>query len=81
MGLTVHPMTDRRGHVDFSFDQLGLLETRHGVVTPFELVATQSVAILERRNVRGAFRIGGLAGDRLLNRRGHGTVSGSLRFS
>ena len=48
--VTMPRLSDRRGHVDLSFDQLGLLEVRHRIVAAFELVTRQAVAILQRRD-------------------------------
>jgi hypothetical protein len=44
---------DARGHIDHSFDELGFLEVRHGVVAPHELGSSQAIAVLQRWNVAG----------------------------
>jgi hypothetical protein len=44
------PVTDGRGHVNDSFDELGLLEIRHRVISPLELGAGQAIAVLQRWN-------------------------------
>ena len=40
----------RRGHVDDSLDQLGLLELGHGLISSLELGAAEPIAGLQRRN-------------------------------
>jgi hypothetical protein len=47
-----------------SFDELGLLEIRHGLIAALELFSGQAVALLQRRN-------GLIAGNRK-----HGTAHG-----
>jgi len=41
---------DRRGHVDDSFDQFGLLQVRHRGVAPLELVAREAIACTQSGN-------------------------------
>jgi hypothetical protein len=44
MRTGVVPQTDRRRHVNDSFDKFCFLEAGHGIVTAFELVALQVIA-------------------------------------
>src|SRR5262245_43136635 len=52
MRLSVLALLDRRGQVHHPFNQLGLLQLRHGVVPALELVPAQPVSVLEGRNGR-----------------------------
>jgi hypothetical protein len=53
-GLAVIGEADGRGHVDGALDELGLLDVRHCLVAPSELVARETVAVLERRDWGGS---------------------------
>jgi hypothetical protein len=71
MRVAVPPVSDRRGHVNLSFDQLGLLELGHRIVPPLELGAGQAVAVLQRKDhsvILGHIRSGRLG---RLGRGGH----------
>ena len=58
MWIAVLVEAHRRGHVDNSFDELGLLQARHRIVATLELVAGQAIAVDQRRNhVAGRSRL------------------------
>src|SRR5262249_31722599 len=66
VGRSVLLEADGRGHVDDSFDQLRLLQLRHRLVAPLELIAGQVVPVVEPR-----YRRRGRQG-----RRGHALLQG-----
>jgi hypothetical protein len=53
MLATVAIGSNRRRHVDDSFDQLCFLQVRHGFVPALELGARQTVALFQRWDCRG----------------------------
>ena len=47
----VETLPHRGWHVNDSFNELGLLEMRHRLVTPLELGDRQAIAVLKRRDL------------------------------
>jgi hypothetical protein len=47
VGLAVQPETDRRGHVDDSFDKLGLFDVRACAVAAMEFASREMIAGLQ----------------------------------